>query len=280
MTLLVPLAFAANGETVLPDCDKQDGPFMCPECKQSLILRQGAIRQWHFSHVGAASPDCKGGESLAHRAAKLILAKYLEKINFVHRCPRGQHTYSRRYQGCTAEQEFRYDGSHSADVAAFEDGTLKAILEVKATHATTGAPLESRVRHVGVEHVWEVQASRVVNLVSKFHHAKGAVDLKATNGVECKPCKAEWLANESKRSELREQREQEARERTKQREQEAREREKQRQEEARAAKPVIEFIDKDTVRRDGVLLKRKVLPAVCSKACYTWVEVDSVDAEV
>ena len=53
-----------------------------------------------------------------------------------------------------------------------------------------------------------------------------------------------------------EQREQESRERTNQREQEAREREKQRQEkEVRAAKPVIEIIDKDTVRRDGVLRK-------------------------
>jgi len=131
---------------------------------------------------------------------------------------------------------------------------------------------------VGVEHVWEVQAFRVINLVSKFHHAKGAVDLKATNGVECKPCKAERLANETKRSELMEQREQEGRERTKQREEQGREREKQRQEEARAGKHVVEIIDENTVRRDGILMIKKHLPAVCSHSRFTWVRADSIGA--
>lgn len=84
MALLVPIALDRNGNTVLPDCDKSEGPFECVECSESLLVRQGEKNQWHFAH--ATDSSCPGGESLKHLAAKLIVANYITKINLVKTC--------------------------------------------------------------------------------------------------------------------------------------------------------------------------------------------------
>ncbi|WP_017940743.1 MULTISPECIES: competence protein CoiA family protein [unclassified Thioalkalivibrio] len=44
----------------------------CPECGETVIARQGQIRQWHFAH--SSGTDCdNSGEGALHQAAKQIL---------------------------------------------------------------------------------------------------------------------------------------------------------------------------------------------------------------
>lgn len=205
MALLVPVALDNKGDTVLPSCTKDQGPFKCIECSARLVLRQGEKNKCNFAHVSADASGCSGwGESPRHRAAKMIIAKYITKINFVQICRRGEHRHVRHYERCTSSQEFRYDGRHSADVAVFsEDGKLKAIVEVKFSHATTAEALESRVSHVGIGNMWEVDATRVINSQSKLHSAERKIDLSATNGLKCQPCKLKRDAAKLRRAEAR-----------------------------------------------------------------------------
>ncbi len=45
---------------------------VCPACGESVIARQGEVREWHFAHSSGA--DCPGsGESALHLAAKQVL---------------------------------------------------------------------------------------------------------------------------------------------------------------------------------------------------------------
>lgn len=205
MALLVPVACDRNGVTVLPSCNKSQSPFTCIECEASLLVKQGEKSQWHFAHASSDASGCSGGgESLQHRAAKMIITEYITKINFVQVCSKGEHEHVRRYKCCKASQEFRYDGRHSADVAVFsEDDKLRAIVEVKFSHATTGEALDSRVSHVGIEDMWEVDATRVIKAQSKLHSAKRSIDLSATNGTKCQPCKLKRAAAKLRRVEAR-----------------------------------------------------------------------------
>lgn len=42
--------------------------------------------------------------------------------------------------------------------------------------------------YVGIEDMWEVDATRVIKSQSKLHSAEGTVDLCAVNGTKCQPC--------------------------------------------------------------------------------------------
>lgn len=55
-------------------------------------------------------------------------------------------------------------------MAAFsEDGALRAIVDVKYSHATMGEALGSNLCRVGTESVCEVNATRVINSQSRLH---------------------------------------------------------------------------------------------------------------
>lgn len=57
------------------------GPdYVCPECRQTVILRQGRIRVAHFAHRPAARCGWAAGETLAHLGAKkLFQAAFLSR---------------------------------------------------------------------------------------------------------------------------------------------------------------------------------------------------------
>lgn len=116
-----------------------------------------------------SEPFAFAEESMGQLAAKLIVAKYITKINFVHSCPSGQHRHARYYERCTSPQGFSYDGQHSADVPVVEDGKLRAIIEVKLCHAITGRALESRVSLVGAENLWVVDVTKVLESQRDLH---------------------------------------------------------------------------------------------------------------
>lgn len=258
MTLLIPIAVDARDETVTPTCCKEQGPFKCIECSGKLILRQGDVNRWHFAHASAENNDCSaGGESYNHRAAKLILVQYITRFNFMQICHGGKHTYTRQYGGCTASEEFRYDGIHSADVAVFlPENKLKAIVEVKVSHATEGQSLKSRIARVGSGNVWEVDAMDILNSQKILTKTTDPVTIKSLiNTSTCKPC-SDILSRvampvvtpvyiETKH-------------------------------ESTEPDPpaVVDIIDRDTLRRDGVLMKKVYThPNDSCDRGYMWVKV-------
>lgn len=73
-------AFKRLGEQVVAwEVTKEDGPFSCPECKQTVILRKGDVVVHHFAHT--ASSTCKHGigESVEHWLAKYEIYEALRK---------------------------------------------------------------------------------------------------------------------------------------------------------------------------------------------------------
>lgn len=65
-------------------------------------MKQGDKIQWHFAHASFDASGCSGGgESLQHRAAKMIIARHISQIYFVQKCSEGWHRHVRRYEGCT-----------------------------------------------------------------------------------------------------------------------------------------------------------------------------------
>lgn len=123
MALLIPVAKDKAGETVTPTCSKDEGPFTCLGCSRGLFLRQGDKKRWHFAHHSKGNDECSaGGESQPLIAAKLLLAiRFIDRFEFTATCNRSKHQVQNIYEGCTAVQEHRFDGVHSADVAVLHE---------------------------------------------------------------------------------------------------------------------------------------------------------------
>jgi len=241
MEPFVAIAFDQEGVQVTPTCPKEQGPFTCVKCNDKLTLKQGAIKNWHFAHARANPSDCDGGgESSRLVAAKITLVEHIRSIRFVATCKNGKHKLEREYCGCTAAQE-----SASADVSVFNNGTLKAMVQVKAETDAARQSIESRAVRVGAANVWDVCAMDVVRLQTDLHRDSAVMKLDASNARECVPCTEAEAAKASAAAK------------------------KKRSAEEKA---VVEIIDDDTIRRNGVLMKKKHLPAVCVKSCYTWIE--------
>ena len=60
--------------------NKKSGPWFCPLCKESLILRKGEIRVDHFAHRPNSDCDWGRGESEKHRQCKIELYQSLVHI--------------------------------------------------------------------------------------------------------------------------------------------------------------------------------------------------------
>lgn len=255
--LFVPIALDNEGEYVTPTCSKELGPFECVECSERLILRQGDVKVWHFAHASVDSGGCSGGgEASRHLAAKLTLVKYIGQLNFSVKCQKGRHKHELQYHECTATQE-----RGSPDVSVFRGQTLRAIVRVAPTpDDTPGEPLESRALRVGPVNVFQVSVDTVIGLHRNLHRSSGSTSLAATSAGECAQCKAEL---------------------------EAREKQNEQQERARTCdtevrnRVKVEIIDDETLRRNGVLMKKQHLPTGgISKSKYTWVAVDERDQVV
>jgi len=62
-----------NGAVIAWEAQQDDGPFLCPGCRQPVILKKGYINVHHFAHKpGTECPysDYHQGESLLHLRAK------------------------------------------------------------------------------------------------------------------------------------------------------------------------------------------------------------------
>lgn len=187
----ITIAQSRSSVLVVPSCPKSQGPFTCLECAGGLVLKQEKIKVFHFAHRHL-SPTCSGGgESARHKAAKLLVEKYCSRLIFKGNCITGTHTIARQYPNSSAQQEYRYDLNklYSADVALFsKKGVLGSIVEVHASHATTGHALESRRSCVGANNVWEVSAVETLKHQSELFTTANAVEIPSLLHYEVDEC--------------------------------------------------------------------------------------------
>ncbi|MFK3985974.1 competence protein CoiA [Exiguobacterium mexicanum] len=107
-------------------------PFVCPECGERVIVKQGVRRRLHFAHVH----PCGRGESTGHHEDKWGVRQWLQT------------------QGYAVEQEVII-GARRADLLARRDDT-SLVIEIQASTLTIESYVE-RTRHYrdnGLDVVW------------------------------------------------------------------------------------------------------------------------------
>lgn len=93
-SLKVPYAIdRMSGSIVKAGTASRSREYHCLDCQSRLVLKEGQERQKHFSHPPTSNTGC-AGESLNHKAAKLLLAQQLKrdlenngKVHFQQHCP-------------------------------------------------------------------------------------------------------------------------------------------------------------------------------------------------
>jgi hypothetical protein len=136
----IPVAMREeNGELLSAKFStKSDGPFVCFDCGEQLVLKLGKSRVAHFSHMRGS--QCNGGgESLQHRYAKHILATTLPRWSFMKNCPRCECPYTRtgpmdyQFKEHSAVEELAV-GPYKIDVGVVQSEKCVAAVEVYHTH--------------------------------------------------------------------------------------------------------------------------------------------------
>lgn len=56
---------------------KTNGPFLCPECGNEVVLKVGSVRLNHFAHKSSNKCDYGKGETDAHRRCKMAIYEAL-----------------------------------------------------------------------------------------------------------------------------------------------------------------------------------------------------------
>jgi len=76
-----------NGQKVAAwEVEKEDAPFLCFCCRQTVRLRRGEIKAPHFAHVPPVTCEYGTGESEAHRLCKIALYENLSRDPVVRKC--------------------------------------------------------------------------------------------------------------------------------------------------------------------------------------------------
>lgn len=60
------------------EATKHDGPFTCPECTNTVVLRKGYIKTHHFAHKPPVQCDYGSGETELHHRAKQAISDGLQ----------------------------------------------------------------------------------------------------------------------------------------------------------------------------------------------------------
>ena len=132
------LIASLGGERIEASTTLERNPdYVCPECKQTVILKAGEIKIAHFAHK--VKSDCLYAinETLAHLTAKRLFCDGL------------------RSRGIRAEVEFTI-GDQRADVAAWTPKNQLFVIEVQHTSLPV-SELSSRVkkyRAKGIPQLW------------------------------------------------------------------------------------------------------------------------------
>ena len=126
-----------------PKIAEKNNKYMCPDCKNDVILKKGNIRIHHFAHYKSDNPCMyyeRPGESEIHKDAKMALKTILEKdtnINFMRKCVgcNNTHTHniekSNEHTSIHIEYPFTFKESRKkADIACVDGDSIKYIFEI------------------------------------------------------------------------------------------------------------------------------------------------------
>lgn len=129
---------------------KKTNSYICPECNNKVILKQGNIRIHHFAHSNEeikCEYYLKPSESQIHKEAKLLLKHLFEnnfKLKFKRTCKNGCCTkkFKIQYPNETTQVKLEYKFSLNnttkfADIACVDNGDeLWCIFEIFVSHKT------------------------------------------------------------------------------------------------------------------------------------------------
>src|ERR1700749_1783303 len=107
----------------------------CLDCHEDIIIKEGEIKVKHFSHKSISKHGYSGPESEEHKAAKILLAFFINQGNkiIIKSCKCNPANID--IQKCAAEMEYPVSNG-IADIALIEKDQVKCIFEIKYKHAT------------------------------------------------------------------------------------------------------------------------------------------------
>lgn len=137
----VPLGMDPMGNPVRPFEAQKKIPYLCPECREHLVLRKGDVRAHHFSHRGDS--ECNP-ESRLHKSAKALVVKVvLEAISGIGKMPLMIADHARCLSRSSAQllpnitnvqQEYRLQSGRILDVAILKGDQVRLGVEIYVTH--------------------------------------------------------------------------------------------------------------------------------------------------
>jgi hypothetical protein len=132
---------------IQPESGNRNASYICPDCKDTVVFKKGAIYRPYFSHKKKCDHCVGKGESEAHKDAKDSLQNFLEEGNVLQvrrKCKTCKEIYYlvfKKPSSSHVHSEYRFKtetlNDKIADLACVrEDGQLEAIFEICATHRT------------------------------------------------------------------------------------------------------------------------------------------------
>ena len=137
-------ALNKNNELIfINDARKEDGPYICPNCKEPLIVKNnGKIRQHHFAHK-SGSECC--WESYLHKCAKCLLKQRFDKnekfeisYSVTNHCPKYDVCELAKFnywKECNGEFVYKRDLKQIYDTCEIERGYNGFIGDVKLSNS-------------------------------------------------------------------------------------------------------------------------------------------------
>ena len=194
---------------IIPTKALKGRSYICAECSQRVILRQGTVRVHHFAHF-TPTTKCKfyenSGESENHKHAKFLLSKWLNEkkpMSFGWNCQKqtlfgtcgtsdGYTDHKIEYKdGDEVVLEYRDTiKKYIADIAILNNGKIRYIIEVKHSHQTT--------TDIRPEPWFEVNAN---DIDEAFHYKEDCISLtncRINDKRYCANCSVkenQWVSN-------------------------------------------------------------------------------------
>ena len=142
MNILYKFAEDESGNIIHIENAVSGQGYSCPGCKAEMILKNGQIRQRHFSHKNVQ--NCEGGgEGYLHETFKKLLVEKIKgniverktlDIRFTCNICNGEHSFDLLYYVADVKIEHSLDGCRPDLVLLDALGRVLFIIEIIVTH--------------------------------------------------------------------------------------------------------------------------------------------------
>lgn len=139
--LNVPFAVNKDQQLIAPTEAIKGETYYCPACGDTLTLRQGQVRIFHFSH---RTTNVCTQETIIHQTAKKLICKTIDDWKnhggplpiVIRNCPKCRNEKKQPLPDKVEEAKEEFPiGNFRGDVVIFANGLPAAIVEVFVTHA-------------------------------------------------------------------------------------------------------------------------------------------------